>query len=145
MPFLAVFRMAKMIQRLLIYMFRTGKLPYPEIIDMRTEMAIKQSVVWWYWWTKLFLLMLCYSLGRVLQPLYNTCFIYIDSKIHVSVNKKYKRKMICSKKHPLLVMNSRACVYTDVYNIAGKELAMLRISQLHTLNNVANTFISNWN
>lgn len=128
MPLLALIRMAKFILRLLLYTLQTGKFPYAEIAYVRTEILITQFVVWWYWWTKLFLLMLWYILGHVLQPLYNKCFIYIDSEIRVSVNRKYKRKVACSKRHPLMVMCGRACVYTNVYKVVGKELAIVRVS-----------------
>jgi len=145
MPLLAVFRMANLILRLLLYTLQTGKFPYAEIAYVRTKIAITQFIVWWYWWTKLFLLMLWYILGHVLQPLYIKCFVYIDSEIRVSVNRKYKRKVTCSKRHPLMVMCGRACVYTNVYNVVGKELAMLRIGQIDTSNNMANKLISTWN
>jgi len=44
-----------------------------------------------------------------------------------------------------MVMCGRACVYTNVYNVYGKELAMLRISHMHTSNILANRMISIWN
>jgi len=44
-----------------------------------------------------------------------------------------------------MVMCGRACVYTNVYNVVGKELAMLRIGQINTSNNMANKLISTWN
>ena len=145
MPLLAVFRMAKIFIRLLLYTLQTGKIPYAEMIYIRTKIAITQFVVWWYWWTKLLLLMLWYILGRALQPIYNNSFVYVDSEIRVSVNKKYKRKMICSKRYPLMVMCGRACVYTNVYNVVGKDLVMLRVAQIDTTNNFANTLILCWN
>ena len=106
---------------------------------------MKDLIVWWCWWTKLFLLMMWYILGRVLYPIYIHLFVSLDTKIRKSTNRKYKRKLITSKRFPLLVLAGRACVYSNVYNVYGKDLMMLRTSQLCTKNNYANTVISIWN
>ena len=44
-----------------------------------------------------------------------------------------------------MVMCGRACVYTNVYNVYGKELAMLRKSHMQTANSIVKRMISSWN
>ena len=77
--------------------------------------------------------------------MYINYLVHIDGDLRVIHNRKYKRKLIWSKRHLLIVMCGRACVYTNVYNVYGKEIALLRMRHLDTTNSWANHIISTWN
>ena len=87
-----------------------------------------QLIVWWSWWTRVFMLQATYCTGALLLPLYYASFIYVDADykpLESKRNRFIKRKRN-RKGYGILTMAGRSCVFSDVCNVYGKELAMLR-------------------
>ena len=56
-----------------------------------------QEIVWWFWWTRVFILQATYCVGAPLLPLYKKTFIYLDADYDPTQSQRkrvFKRKKI---------------------------------------------------
>ena len=111
------------------------------------RMFCRQLVVWWSWWTRVFMLQATYCTGALILPLYNLSFIYVDADykpLHSKCNRILKRKRN-QKGFGLLTLSGRLCVFSDVCNVYGKELVMLRQPMMYCKESWFNKMIEMWN
>ena len=81
----------------------------------------------------MFMLQAAYCVGALLLPLYNKTFIFLDADY---MPMKSKRKRIFKqrrdkKRHQIVTLAGRLCVYSNVCNVYGKDLVLLRQPVMH--------------
>ena len=109
--------------------------------------CVKQLIVWWYWWTQVFILQFMHCTGALILPIYNYFLIYFDADYKPCYSKRNWsfRKKRDQKGSQILVIAGHLCVFSNVCNIYRKDLVLLQEPVLHHNNSVLNKSIQLWN
>ena len=102
---------------------------------------------WAAWWTRLNILIICYVAGYLLTPLYDQILIYIDSVIisKAGKHKRFRNKYFSKSNSQFLTLAGSLCVFTEVINVTGAEMAMLRQPTFNCKDSIMNKAIQIWN
>ena len=87
-----------------------------------------QLIVWWFWWTRAFILQAMYCTGALILQLYNVYLRYVDTDykpLQSKCNRLIKRKRK-QNRCGLLTMAGCFCTFSDGCNTYGRELVLLR-------------------
>ena len=90
-PFLAMFRMAQIIFRLIHSTSIYGYATYARIIFNIFWCLCKQSYKWTNWWMTLYVLWMTKVIGNAIYPFYETCLKYLDTNAVLSIRRKRSR------------------------------------------------------
>ena len=88
-----------------------------------------------------------YCVGALLLPLYNLTLISLDADYNPlkSQRKRLFKGQQDRKGYRLLAMAGKLCVYSDVCNVYGKDLVLLRQPMMSFRTSYVNRMISHWN
>ena len=123
-PVFEMFLLAKLMMSSHKYLCTIARIEtWYKICDVLKK-AFVQVIVWWFSWTRVFMLQATYFAGALLLPLYKKALIHLDADYN-SIQSQRKR-VFSIKRHrkgyQLLTLARRLCVYMDVYNVYGKDL-----------------------
>ena len=144
-PFLAVFRMALIIFRLLCHYAKTNEIIYARELLIFAWIGFQQFFDWLRWWLMLVVLWLTYGFGICVYPMYEKFFSYLDANYTLQkVNKRAKRPRK-NKTFRLLTLPTTVCVFTEIHNVAAQDLVMLSTVQLRFENSLYFKIAHCWN
>ena len=144
-PFLALFRMATLIIRLVYHYIHTNEIPFWREIVKIISIIIIQFFDWIKWWMTLCLLWLSGVIGRYVQPWYESILIYFDTTATVQrINKKSKR-IQKDKKFRLLTLPRALCVLTEIHNVQAQDMVMIARMQYKYKGSMPYKCINFWN
>ena len=106
-----------------------------------------QAIAWWFWWTRVFMLQATFCVGTLLLPIYKKTFIFLDADYMPlqSQRKRLFKQRRDKKGYKILTLAGRLCVYSNVCNVYGKDLVLLRQPVMHVSESYMNQVIINWN
>ena len=124
-PFLAMFRMARGIFRLVYSSLICG-----ETIFLRTMLGVigcvgNQLCKWMTWWTILYLLWVTSLIGNVTYPVYQSCLKYLDKTAVLSIHNRRSKRIMRDKRCRILTLPGTLCVFTEIHNVYAQDLVML--------------------
>ena len=143
-PFLAAFRMARIIYRLIDFYIRTGTLPYYMVTIRFVWKIFTQTYMWFKWWVTLHFLWTSWILGRLLYPLYENLIMYVENQ---TISKINRRSMRIKRDHKfkILTLPGSLCVFTEIHSIYAQDLPMLSRPHLKYVNSIPYKLITHWN
>ena len=106
-----------------------------------------QAIIWWFWWTRVFILQATYCAGALLLPIYTKILLYLDADFRPLRSKQTQKlqRHIRPDKHRLLTLAGRFCVFSNVCNVYGKDLVLLRQPMMYSHDSFVTKFINFWN
>ena len=135
-PFLAMFRMAWVIFRL-VY----SSLIFGETIVLRTMLGVigcvgNQLCEWMIWWTTLYLLWVTSLIGNITYPKYQSCLKYLDKTAFLSIHNRRSKRIMRDRRCQMLTLPGTLCVFTEIHNVYALNNAFANTFQVQKFNTI---------
>jgi len=143
-PFLAMFRMARVIFRLVCFYIRTGDLPYYSNLVKICYSILLQTYMWFKWWMTIFMLWISWCSGSVLHPLYERVFVYMENTT-VSRSNKRSFRLCRTSSCKILTLPGSMCIFSEIHNVYAQDMVYLSRPNIRYENTIPNTLITKWN
>ena len=135
--------MAKCITYLLIHYFFIGEThPFFNMMGRYLLHFINVCYLWTHWWLHLIFLIALYYIGKVLTDAFRFLLLPFDIEFIQTSHTRFRSQPNSS---PLLTLDGRLYVFTNIINIFSHSLAYLWRSLWSFKNYCGNCFIIFWN
>ena len=143
-PFLAMFRMAQIIFRLVYSALVCVDISYISMLLQMIGCMCIQLNEWMTWWMTLYIRWGTKIIGNAVNPIYEGCLKYLDKTAVLSIRHKRSTKRKGYSGCQILTLPGALCVFTEIHNVYAQDLAMLSQKQFQYKNSIPHNLLMKW-